>query len=232
MRAADGSGLLHVEAMWIVCGARQFYLAFGRWPASWREVVDSGLFQARLIAADGHEVDPDSAAPLAEGEARYLPPAKEGEAAQVGTLLDPEAGEKQQALEVPLTYKDMFNAMYLLQEDPAVAKQMRDYFDAVLADDKRVLQFAMGGMLEQGLGLYKSIHGDYPPDWAAFIASGCSPVGASAINPATGQPIKGDGGAGDYSYKYYPPGAGETRGKYYFSHVDADGTAPKFPVLY
>jgi len=109
---------------------------------------------------------------------------------------------------------------------------MQGYFNAVLADDKRVLQFALGGMLEQGLGLYKSIHGDYPPDWAAYIASGCSPVGAGAVNPATGRPLLGDGGPGDYSYKYYPPAEGETNGKYYFSHIDADGTAPKFPVLY
>lgn len=230
--AADGSGLLHFEAMWIVCGARQFYLAFGRWPQSWREVCDSGLFQARLVLADGHEVDPDSQAPLKEGETRYIPPAKEDEAAQIATLLDPKVGEHQQALETPLSYKDMFNAMYLLQEDSAVAKQMQDYFNGVLADPKRVLQFAVGGMLEQGLGLYKSIHGDYPPDWAAFLASGLSPAGTDAVNPATGKPLRCDGGPGDFSYKYYPPAAGEATGKYYFSHIDFDGTAPKFPVLY
>jgi hypothetical protein len=223
---------LHIEGMWVVCGARQFFLAFGRWPASWREVRDCGLFQARLIAADGHEVDPDAATPPLPGEVRYIPPATADATPQVATLADEKQGVQQQALEAPLSYKDLFNALYLLQQDEAQAKAMHAYFDGVLADDKRVLQFAMAGMLDQGFGLYRIAHGDYPPDWAALTHSGLSPVGPGAVNPATGQPLYGDGRAWDYTYKYYAPGEQRETSAYFFCHVDADGTAPQFPVMY
>ncbi len=223
---------LRIEGMWVVCGARQYYLAFGHWPASWREVCAAGLFQARLIAADGHEVDPDATAPLQPGEVRYLPPASADAAPQVATLVDAKEGELQQELEAPLSYKDLFTALCLMEQDSVKQQTMRSYFDAVLADDKRVLQFALAGMLDQGCGLYKLAHGDYPPDWAALTGSGLSPVGPGAVNPATGQPLKGDGSAWDYAYEYFAPGEKQEGSAYFFCHVDADGASPQFPVMY
>jgi hypothetical protein len=213
----DGVGEFNYDCTYLLSGARHFYRVFGRWPLSWREVCDCGLFQARLVLPGGSEIDPDDPAPPAvPGEVRFRPAADAGSTPTVLSCYASTAGQPgapaaegvvevhSTSLERGNTYADMFQAKAAIQNEEVLAA-MNKQIAYLTGDPKRLLQLGLGDMILDGLMLYRMVHGDYPRTWQEFITSGISPVGADSINPLTGQVLRCDGSIGDYFYQYIPP---------------------------
>jgi hypothetical protein len=212
----EGKGEINYDGTYLMSGARHFYRVFGRWPQSWREICECGLFQARLMLPGGSEIDPDDPAPpAAPGEVRYRPAADGGStptilvcfASSAGQPAAPAAVSAVEVRSTPLepgrTYAAIFQAKIAIQ-NAQVAAAMNKQAAYLAGDQKRLLQLALGDMILDGLMLYRMVHGDYPRTWQEFIGSGLSPVGAGSLNPLTGQLLRCDGSIGDYFYRYIP----------------------------
>jgi hypothetical protein len=195
---AKHRGFHNVAFFLVGAGVKQFYKLHGRWPATWVEVRQQGIFQVNLIGFDGQIIDPDDGACSTIGDVQYRRSA-DGSKALI-TILDgrgrPEFHTYDQN-SVPATYARIFQV--------ADSKHRTKWFTITGADKMRLRSYALVGMIRKSLLLYEMVHGDYPKTWNQFVESRLSPVDLGAVNPASLKTIDGKGGPNDIEYRYYPP---------------------------
>ena len=184
-----------------VANCLQVYYAYaGHWPASWDEIQQAGIHQLALVNSSGISIDPDvfEIPPAGEtvwmsGEQQngsyvlelYLPAAD--------TAVATEDWQQPWLIEPNATYAQKFPQYDELNVPRGLDVRWTPY----LADDARLRQFAICGMINDAIRLYFISTGSYPKNFSQLIDSGYSPVDMASINPLTGGHFSFDGSAND-----------------------------------
>jgi hypothetical protein len=200
-------------------GVTAFYQIHERWPTSWQEVTSSGLWNVPLRGYDNSFIDPDDRRCNSFGDLYYdggsNPPkihfwhvATGGNLIETVTLTAPETLHQRL-----LTIEARFSDTSIL---------------TALGDGRRPIVYGIETEIRRALPLYKDLYGNCPMTFADLLKSGLAPINESSVNPLTGKPYKGDGGANDFKYVYYPQSKTGTGSSSFLLYlVNADGSKPK-----
>lgn len=170
-------------------GLHAFQQVFGRWPQTWSEVVEAGLWQARLYGPQFETIDPDDREIDFGGDVVY-------EHLATG----PKLHTMRRTLQtIPLYKVRSFKESYQRIVDAGLGGSPADA--ALLEDESRLKLLAIVGACKSTLDNYTRLHRYPPATFDAFLRSGFGPISADSINPVTGQRFYGDGRANDVSYR-------------------------------
>jgi hypothetical protein len=217
---SDGSFLMF-SGYWVKNGVQQFYRLNNRWPASWQEVKDAGLFSATLVNFANQPVDPDSTSVLDYGDVRYIPPSGDGNPQLVQVLFLDGPYQKMTIIEQPEAFEQELARVAAKLVELGKNTEARELQSAMSTPEAR-FQNVISTMITRGIEIYPFIHNNYPESLAELFASGVGPFSPGTVNPLTGQPYKGNGSALDYSY-YMTPAQGDQPAAFYLNSVNADG---------
>jgi hypothetical protein len=210
-----GGSHFYIGMQSVKLGLFYFHKVYERWPSSWQEVRDSGIFQAEIPGFDLMPLNPDNSEITDYGQVYYSPPS------------NPESN--------PVVMTAEYLNGFHIRVEPAngymktYAVSFRDYdehnadkpgreaiYSSYLNDENLLKLFAILGIMTQNIGLFQNVNGHLPVDMQEFMASGFSPVDANSINPVTGQPFRFDGSVGDASYEILE------NGQFRLRHVEAE----------
>jgi hypothetical protein len=206
-------------------GITAFHKVYERWPISWAEVVESGIWQTPLRSYDGAIVNPDDLRNDFAGDVYYDVSGDHPKLvfAETHTPDGPESMVHE--FSVGGTYSGQFAKMG--GEFSTVANYLQD--------EKRMVQFGILSAARSMLIYHKSVFGDYPKSMEEFRTSGLSPVDSRSVNPVTGRTFKFDGSANDVYFKYIAPQPnkdGKMIGGCLLNHVNEDGQVPALTFSY
>jgi hypothetical protein len=219
-----GGGLIDFARGHIHWSLIYYFRLRGQWPATWRDVIQQGIYQTDLVALSGDVIDPDDGSLNFLGDVYYFPPNQFSDEAFLASL-SPLDGLRVKYMRIspPGTFEEHFAKVY--HENALFEGLETSPFDYWLATDRRRRQLAVLGVVHKCLLTYRNVHGDYPHTWWEFIESGLSPLDHSSVNPVTGGPLYGDGRANDILYEYRAPGA-DKPSAYVLRPVDENGQIP------
>jgi len=200
-------------------GLFYYYRIYGTWPDTWQAVVDEGIYQAPLTGfSNDNIVTPDDPVMRFAGDC-YYDVDQAGDTARVSVVryLDGMHYEFYNISPPKRTYDEF---LPLLDETLLRGTPTMVYY---LDDINWLRFFAIMGMIDKCISDYKILHGDFPHDWAEFMASGLAPIDENSVNPLTGGSFFGDARSNDFGYTYMP--AKDDHPAYYLLiPVKADGT--------
>jgi hypothetical protein len=200
----DGSRWKDVAFVQVQRGVKAFYKVYERWPASWKEVAESRIYQAPLYGPQFQVIDPDDKRADFYMDIVYQP----GATPKVYTF----AGSKHYISNVkaPEPYSGCLPrfAGYFPEFDS-------NYY---LADQRRLKMLAIVFLLDLALADYYDAHGRVPETLEQLFSSGFSPINETSVNPLTGRRFRFDGSANDFRV--------ERKGdQWYFLPVNGQGRA-------
>ncbi|MEZ5337824.1 MAG: hypothetical protein R3F46_06120 [bacterium] len=200
-----GDSHVYIGMQSVKLGVFYFRKVYERWPESWQEVRDSGIFQADIPGFDLVPLNPDNPDLTDYGQVYYEAPEGPGSNPVVHTvdymggfhiLHEPANGYM---TTYRLSFQDYDNKL-----NESVDTDFR--YSSYLENESQLKQFAILGIMTQNIGLFRSVNGRLPYDMQEFMSSGFSPVDSESINPVTGQPFRFDGSVGDARYEIMPDG--------------------------
>lgn len=202
----NGDGFhVYIGMQSVKLGVFYFHKVYERWPTSWQEVRDSGIFQAEIPGFDLLPLNPDNPDLTDFGQVYYEAPSSPGSNPVVHTV-DYMGGfhiRHEPANGYMTSYADSFRDYDVnLIEQTHSDFRYSDY----LRDTNKLKLFAILGIITQNISLYQSVKGGLPADMQDFMSSGFSPVDANSINPVTDRPFRFDGSVGDASYEVLEEG--------------------------
>lgn len=218
-RAVDGSGILDIATSQLQVGLQQYYAVYGEWPTAWQDVIDVGIFQVQLRGYQMQVIDPDDGELDFNGDLAYDPAVRADGSVVVQQILDVNGVvTKQTEVQPPATYAEVYPALQQLATWEDLSVQFED--------EKWLRQFAILGMINQGIFIYRKLYGEYPAELADLLRSGLSPIDFDSINPLTGVPYNFDASELDIYY--------ERCGDDHFKllHVKENGELPAVKFTY
>ena len=181
-------------------GVFYFHKVFERWPDSWQEVKDSGIFQADIPGFDMQPLDPDNPE-LTEYGQIYYEPASDADSNPVIHTAVYIGGFKIRS-EPANGYMPVYRIQFRDYDADLTDKMETEFrYSKYMDDEDQLKQFAILGIMFSNINLFRTIKGRLPNTMQEFMASGMSPVDENSINPVTGQPFRFDGSVGDVLYK-------------------------------
>jgi hypothetical protein len=184
-----------------VANCLQVYYAYaGHWPASWDEIEQSGIHQVALVNSAGISIDPDVYEIPVAGETVWMS-GNEQNGSYVLEIYLPQDNtgsaspdwQKPWVIDASKTYDQKFPRYDELNEQRGLDVRWTPH----LANDARLRQFAITGLISDAFLQYHLNFGKYPTSMSQLIDAGYSPVDWSSINPLTNKPFRFDGSAND-----------------------------------
>jgi hypothetical protein len=226
----DDGTYLQFASYWVKNGAQQYYRLNGRWPDSWHEVVEAGLFDAIMVNLQNQPIDPDATEIKNYGDVRYLPAQGSGDPQLVLAFYNDGMRTKFYAIPRPQTLAEQA-ADAAQQLNAKGDTQSASQLTQAMASDQVKQQHALSVMLQRGVEMYAVAFNHYPDSIAELLGSGIGPFTPGSINPLTGQPFKGDGSPLDFSY-YATPATDDRPAAFYLNHVNADGQDARVYLIF
>lgn len=169
-----------------------YYKAYGRWPANWQEVVDTGMIQVDLVTPTGQVIDPGDGELNFRFDVVYMGVDTKASASRPPALVLTQVaaapkGPNTHHVPVPPTYRErlMATASYI----------DRPWQPYVEEDGLRLMMAA--SMLQTALLAFNMANGRWPTSVDEFFASGMSPLDQQSVNPVTGELFRYDGSPND-----------------------------------
>jgi hypothetical protein len=218
----DFTSVEEVSSTLAAWGVSYYYKIHGSWPKSWNQVVSDGIVQTPILGWMLENINPDDPSLDFLGDfyldTSYCSAGRNPFLRILTNYSGPYIYHKK-CPKPSNTYLEVF------AEIDERFYQGGDSFESQFPNlDEQMKMFAIIGMAKKGIGLYFTIHGDFPKSWTEFINSGLSPVNETSINPITGSRIYGDGRANDIYYKYTVNEDGKPI--YLLYHIGPDGALP------
>jgi hypothetical protein len=187
-----------------------YHAIFGRWPATWSEVKQSGLFQNELISYAGNKIDPDDRKLDGLYDIVYSYSTRSNQ--------PPSVHEYFEAAGRPERVTSLCAAIQPLAE--LVGNS--DYRQLANNRDAQV-HLALASMLNMSIMFFETKHDRYPATWDELLQSGLAPLGTGSSSALTGKKFQGSGAAGDFAFKVIRDDEGNSTGAF-VTWVDTSGT--------
>jgi len=199
----DQQGYMDFAAGHMNWALHSYYRVYERWPATWSELVDKGLFQVDLIALSGDVIDADDGTFDCFGDVYYFPPNRYTDDAFIAKI-NYLNGMTVSYLKIkaPKPYDQHFRELW--EQYGAKGRYENSKFAYWVKTEDHKKFIGLLSVCMWALRTYYSVHGDYPHTWQEFLDSGLAPIDADSVNPLTGGPIYADSRPLDLSYEYFP----------------------------
>jgi hypothetical protein len=185
----DGNtGWKNVAQQSLGLAAIAFYRVYERWPSSWKEIQETGIFQRDLFGPKFQPINPDDGSLDFNYDVVYR--LGEGGVPVIGAMAGSKAVENR--LSEPTTYSAKLRS---------VATKFPEFDEQYwLSDTKRLVQLALMLQLHQAVREYTLAKGTAPKSSSDVLASGWSPLSETSKSPFTGKPFKFDGSPNDFVF--------------------------------
>jgi hypothetical protein len=214
-RDAISRKLWDVTGRSVRLGVTSYHAVFERWPATWQEVVDSGLWQSPVVGIGMEDVDPDDVSLDFYSDLYYEAPVVSGKAGRIHQLEGIDG--------LKISHHEIWIGEPLPKMLRNFEKSIGLDADKYLSDVRWLKFIALRNATRSSIGIFKSIHGRYPRDGNEFLRSGLGPIDFNSVNPLTGGAFYLDGRELDFHYKLSDDGS-----SFEFYHVEEVGKRATF----